>query len=99
MIEVAANLISGRVDRLHLKAGSFELFLGNHQLLHAARRRQFAGRALLIAVNAQEADEDDEHNHEESGEVGNRGEMDRDRAACSVRASGRDGRPNRSCRW
>jgi hypothetical protein len=58
--EVAADLVGGVVDGVDFEAGGFELFVGNHQLLHAAGGGQFAGGALLVALDAQEADEDDE---------------------------------------
>ena len=56
MVEIAADLVGRSVDGIDLESGSFDLFLGDHQLLHAARGGQLAGGVLLLALDAQEAD-------------------------------------------
>ena len=64
--EVAAHLVGRVVDRVHLVARRLQLLLRNHQLLHAARRGQLAAGALLVVLDAQEADKDDEHNRQQA---------------------------------
>ena len=78
MVEVAAHLVGRVVDGVDLEAGGFELLLGNHQLLHAAGGGQLAGSPLLVALHAQEASKDDEHNDEGAGETGDRFKVDGD---------------------
>ena len=67
VVEVSAHFVGRGVDRFHLETRSFELFLGNHQLLHAAGGGQFARSVLLLALYPQEADEDDEHDGHDAG--------------------------------
>jgi len=74
------DLVGRVIDRVDFEARGLQLFLGNHQLLHAACGGQFRGSALLVVLNAKEANEDDEHNHEKPGEVGNSGKVNGDQA-------------------
>ena len=68
--------LAGTVDGVDLEARRGQLFLGNEQLLHAARGGQLVGGAFLIALDAEEAEEDDEHDDENAGVVAEVGEVD-----------------------
>ena len=74
--EVAAHLRGRIVDRLHLEAWGFELLKWDHQLLHAARRGQFAGSPFLVPLYAQEPAENDDDNYQNANEIGDRGKVD-----------------------
>ena len=80
MIEIAAHFVGRVVDRVHLEARRLQPLLWNHHLLHAARGRQFAGGSLLIALHAQEAEEDDEYDGQDTDKIGDRGNVNWDGA-------------------
>ena len=70
--EIAAHFVGRAVNGVDLEAGCGDLFLGNQELLHAARGGQLGGGVLLVPINAHETEINDEENDEDSGEVADR---------------------------
>src|ERR1700728_354623 len=77
--EIAAHFGCWVVDGVHFVAGRIQLFAGNHQLLDTARRGKLALGVFSVMLDTQEPNKDDQHNGQQSGEVGNRSKVNRNR--------------------